>query len=410
MARSRLRRLYTGCSSAAALLVAAVHFVGCGEPDPDRAIRLATFNVEDVRTSDLVGEGHERLTQIAEAIQEIRPDILLINEIAYDYPELAPGDGLPPGSNATRLVKSFLSLPAREDLRPLAYTVYQPTTNTGLHSGFDLDNSGDQRGQYESPAPSDASGSPPRQTAADREYGNDCWGFGTFPGQYGMALLVRDGFRIREEGIRTYQQFLWSSMPDALVPRDRLGNAWYSPEEWGAFRLSSKTHALIPVELEDGRIVSVLISHPTPPAFDGPEGRNKNRNHDEIRLLSGIVGDEQWVVDDAGRVGGVEPGTPFVILGDLNADSDEGSSVGDPVGKYLSYSRSQERITVPVADSAGVAAFPELDPDDTARFGMRVDYVLPSEDFDIVGSGIHRSSSAAGASDHFPVWVDVILP
>lgn len=36
--------------------------------------------------------------------------------------------------------------------------------------------------------------------------------------------------------------------------------------------------------------VHMLLHHPTPPAFDGREGRNLLRNHDEIRLFSDYIG------------------------------------------------------------------------------------------------------------------------
>ena len=48
----------------------------------DPTLRIATFNIEDVRTDDLQRADHPRLQKIAQIIAQIRPDILLINEIA----------------------------------------------------------------------------------------------------------------------------------------------------------------------------------------------------------------------------------------------------------------------------------------------------------------------------------------
>ena len=87
-------------------------------------------------------------------------------------------------------------------------------------------------------------------------------------------------------------------------------------------RLSSKTHADVGVAVPtvDGgfREVRVLISHPTPPVFDGPEDRNGRRNRDEIRF---------WSIHlDRPEAAGV----PAVLLGDLNADPFDGDAfVGD---------------------------------------------------------------------------------
>ena len=49
-------------------------------------IRIATFNIEDTRTDDLKNLDHPRLKQIAAIIQRLRPNVILINEIAYDEP------------------------------------------------------------------------------------------------------------------------------------------------------------------------------------------------------------------------------------------------------------------------------------------------------------------------------------
>jgi 3-phytase len=80
-------------------------------------------------------------------------------------------------------------------------------------------------------------------------------------------------------------------MPDALLPDDPstpAPNDWYSAEELAAFRLSSKSHWDVPIEI-GGAVVYVLVSHPTPPVFDGPEDRNGTRNNDEIRFWADYV-------------------------------------------------------------------------------------------------------------------------
>jgi hypothetical protein len=63
----------------------------------------------------------------------------------------------------------------------------------------------------------------------------------------------------------------------------------------------------------------MLLHHPTPPAFDGPERRNVMRNHDEIRLWADYVGcggteGAAYLYDDAGTSGGIAPGKPAMLL------------------------------------------------------------------------------------------------
>ncbi|MCH8276803.1 MAG: endonuclease/exonuclease/phosphatase family protein, partial [Bacteroidetes bacterium] len=144
-------------------------------------------------------------------------------------------------------------------------------------------------------------------------------------------------------------------------------------------------------------------------AFDGSERRNKLRNRAEIKFWADYISGAEFIRDDRGMAGGLEAGAAFVILGDLNADPDEGSAVDDPIGTFLLSNEAVNSGFTPVADSAGLAAFPDLDPDDTAGWGMRVDYVLPSADIEILGGMIVRPTpdSPGGVSDHFPVYIDI---
>ena len=77
------------------------------------------------------------------------------------------------------------------------------------------------------------------------------------------------------------------------------------------------------------KTVHFLVSHPTPPVFDGPEDRNGRRNHDEIRLWADYIspGRAGYLYDDAGRRGGLKPGSLFVIAGDQNSDPNDGDSI-----------------------------------------------------------------------------------
>ncbi|MEZ4950428.1 MAG: hypothetical protein R2784_13730 [Saprospiraceae bacterium] len=63
-----------------------------------------------------------------------------------------------------------------------------------------------------------------------------------------------------------------------------------------------------------------MISHPTPPVFDGKEDRNGKRNHDEIRLWKDYIQNAAYLKDDNNRTEGLEKDAHFVIMGDSNAD------------------------------------------------------------------------------------------
>ena len=396
------------------LFVCVALLTSCASSDTggDDPIRVMTYNIEDVRTADLQNPDNPRLQKAAVVIQHLRPDILLVNEMTYDLLG-APNvpDDTEAGQNGQRFVDNFLSTAQADSLAPIHYQPFMAPVNTGLASGFDLNNDGDTVTTYPQPASPQPNGAPLPQTTAGRAYGNDAWGFGVFPGQYGMALFVRDGLETLRDSVRTFRLFQWSAMPDALQPMNPETDApWYADAEWAPMRLSSKSHWDVPVRLPDGRVVHVLASHPTPPGFDGEDNRNGYRNHDEIRLWADYLSQRPYIEDDSSRAGGLPDDALFVVMGDQNADPDEGDTYQQPIRLLLEHERVQGDV-VPQATPAGRAAYPDLDPDDTAEWGLRVDYVLPSVGLPVAKSGVWRpigaDTTGVPVSDHFPVWIDL---
>jgi Endonuclease/Exonuclease/phosphatase family len=155
-------------------------------------------------------------------------------------------------------------------------------------------------------------------------YGNDAFGFGEFPGKFGMAVFSR--LPIDDKHARTFQHFLWKDMPGALLPDDPATPAphdWYSPDEQAIFRLSSKSHWDVPIEVGHGEEIHFLVSHPTPPVFDGPEDRNGTRNHDEIRFWADYIDPAAsgYIHDDDARRGGLKRGQHFGPAGPDQLDA-----------------------------------------------------------------------------------------
>ncbi len=374
-------------------------------------VRFATFNVSlfgnsaGQVASTLNRETFAPAIALAATLQEVRPDIVLLNELDYDAD----------GTSVQRLMDNFLSV-SQDGRDPIDYPhVYIPTVNTGVASGADLDNSG---------AVVDSIGT--------NAYAGDSFGFGTYPGQYGMVLL--SAYPIDTANIRTFQEVLWAEMPDALLPENADGTDWYSQDALDVARLSSKTHADVPVLIEDS-VVHVLISHPTPPAFDGDEDRNGRRNHDEIRLWTDYLSADTdgWMVDDNGIAGGLGDGS-FVIMGDLNNDPNDGGSLGDAISDLIGHARVAGE---PVPTSEGAAEQAELQggvnaehtgpaAEDTADFrdtdvgNLRLDYVLPSNDMQVLDAQVFWpladdplfelvGTFPFVVSDHRLVWVDVEL-
>ncbi len=147
-------------------------------------------------------------------LQRTRPDVVLLNE--FDYV---------PDERAVDLFReNYLEVP-QGGAEPIEYRhAYVAPSNTGVPSGFDLNDDGTVGG------------------------GDDAFGFGAFEGQYGMVVLSR--YPIDTRGVRTFQHFLWKDMPGALLPDDPATPApadWFTPEELEVVRLSSKSHWDVPV-------------------------------------------------------------------------------------------------------------------------------------------------------------------
>lgn len=363
-------------------------------------LRVATFNASLYRgsegelVSELAGGADEQAKQVAEVLQRVRPDVVLVNEFDWD----AEGEG------AEIFAEEYLAV-GQNGADSLEYAHrHVPPTNTGIHTGVDLNNDGD------------VDSDPGSQT-----YGDDSYGFGTFPGQYGMVIYSR--YPISSDQIRSFQTLLWKDMPDHSMPTD-----FYSDEAVDVLRLSSKNHVDVPVDV-DGHTVHILASHPTPPSFDGPEDRNGRRNHDEIRLwVDYIAGGEQasYLEDDSGTAGGLDADAAFVLLGDLNSDPNDGDSRREALTNLLDSERTEDPR--PGSDGAELASerdgqvntTHEGDPRlDTADFSdgrvgnIRVDYALPSSELTVEDAGVFwpapddEHADLARVSDHHLVWVDV---
>jgi endonuclease/exonuclease/phosphatase family metal-dependent hydrolase len=365
-----------------------------------QTVRIATFNVAmgleaQGRLAAALASGEdERLQQVATILQRVRPDIVLLNEFDYD-----------PGIDAAKLLDDNYLARGPDGQAPIHYPYsFRAPVNTGEHSGLDLDGDGQLGGP------------------------GDAWGFGRFPGQYGMLLLSR--FPLDAARARTFQAFRWAALPDARRPRHADGSPFHDDATWNRLRLSSKSHWDVPLHI-GGRNLHLLAHHPTPPVFDGPEDRNGRRNFDEIRFWLHYTdpAGADFLTDDRGRAGGIGPAAAFVIAGDFNADPLDGDSLPGAVGQLLDAAWI-DATCVPVGSGGAEAARmqgglnrqQQGDPSaDTADFNdkytgnLRLDYLLPSTGLKILGCGVfwpaagEEGEALAGVSDHRLVWLDIEL-
>ncbi len=373
---------------AAAAAVWASHRPAAAEPP---VIRVASFNVSlspnsaSSLPSVLANPASSAPRRVAEIIQRVAPDVILLNELN--------DDAAASGANLDAFAENFVAVSQGGQAAQSYPHRFTAPVNTGVHSGLDLNNSGSVNA-----------------TPGTQVYADDCYGFGRFPGQYSMGVLSK--FPLRTDGVRTLQNFLWPDMPGALLP-DIPGTPapgdYYNAAERAVFRLSSKSHWDVPFEV-GGHVVHLLASHPTPPTFDGSEDRNGRRNHDEIRLWADYVDParDAYIYDDEGSGRGLGADRRFVIVGDQNADPVDGDSSPGAARQLTGHPLIWGGFT-PAASDGGT---------DTAGFagGLRVDYALPSRaGFSVLGGGVfwprgdEPGADLVSVSDHRLVWVDLRL-
>jgi hypothetical protein len=396
----------------------------------DADVRFSTFNASLNRNfagqlvADLTTPNNQQAKNVAETIQRYRPDVLLINE--FDF--------APAAIDLFR--RNYLNV-SQHGSEPIDYEYsFIAPSNTGIPSGKDFSNDGTIGGP------------------------NDAYGFGFFPGQFGMLVLSR--YPIVADDVRTFQMFRWADMPGALLPDNPATAApadWYSADELSVFRLSSKSHWDVPITI-GGKTVHFLVSHPTPPVFDDPPAFpagvdfNGRRNNDEIRFWADYItpAGSGYIYDDRGVRGGLKPGELFVIAGDQNSDPLDGDSIPGSIQQLLDHPLISTKVTPTSQGGPWAAAIQdalnlthESDPlYDTADFcdtpvfppcsgpgNLRADYVLPRKTMQIVGAGVFWPTTdpndgdpyefsyltdltgfgfPAPTSDHRAVWVDMTVP
>jgi hypothetical protein len=231
--------------------------------------------------------------------------------------------------------------------------------NTGLASGLDLDGDGRQGGP------------------------GDAQGFGQFAGQGGMAVLSR--WPVDAAAVRDFSALPWRDLPGADLPRTPEGTPFPSEAAQAAQRLSTTGHWDVPVVLDDGTRLHLLVWYASPPVFDGPEDRNGKRAADEARF---------WRLCLDGAFG--PPPERFVLAGIANLDPQRGDGDRQAIAALLADPRLQDPLP-----GQATAAWPP------PAGALRVDYVLPSAALRVRDAGLAPPDAA---SPHRLVWVDVELP
>ena len=340
-------------------------------------LRIATMNAALERKGpglllrDILRDDPQ-VTAFARVVRRVSPDILVLQGIDYDH-----------RLTALKALRDKID----QEGGPHYPHVFASRPNTGRSTGLDMDGDG-RLGR-----------------ARDKQ------GFGRFAGQAGMAILSR--WPLDRDRFQDFSELKWVDVPAAIPPKSKKGAPLPSPRALTAQRLSTVGHWVLPVNLPANRSLTLMTFHATPPVFDGPEDRNGRRNHDEIlfwlRFLDGEFG--------------AAPKRRFVLLGDANLDPVDGDGRQSAIQRLLADPRLQDtrpRRSGSIPQGADHVGDPQLDtvawPEDGPGH-LRVQYILPSVDLEVIDSGIHWPPKGAPGYDdvvmagpHRMVWSDITLP
>lgn len=372
-------------------LVGTALALGCGEADepadgaggggsgPSGSVRIAQFNVQALSTEKLSNPTNPQVQAVTEIVARFDPDILCIEEIEYDAESVPVADQVPGrfdggAQNAERLAAAL------NDATPGA--PYQHTLITLGNGGFAW--TGPDHGV--------------------EEFGSR--GAGEFAVlNYGIVSR----YPILEDQVQVVTDVPWLDLPDNVTAQMQSEIGATVPEGYPLF---SKALVIAPIDV-DGQVLVLVLLHPVPPIIY-PTWPYRNRDE---------LGGARALLD--GLLPGVAPlpdGARFVLVGDFNADPDDGDSLPGAIQQLLDH----PRLVPYQPEGAGtlghhperntnVSDCPSTTPiDPTASFQLQLDYLMPSTTIgEPLDGGVFFPAEAADfdlacrASDHMMLWADL---
>ncbi len=368
-------------------------------------INLVHWNIKELTTKKLDDKNHPQMKAVENVLQNLDYNVLSINEIQYDLPNVPSDKYKTTAKNADKLARRLGGNPDN-----MAISFNQ--ANTG-------NNAKKFKGRYFE-----------KMTRKSRKYADQS-NFGIFPGQYSTALLTYHP--IKEEIV--LQDLKWKDFNKKISTirfKQANGKALNKNIE-----LFDKSFTDSVIEIQD-KEVHIITLH-TVPAYHFGNKRTPNyyRNRDQLRFLEWyITGGTDIPVKLPKKYSHIKPlkkTDRFIIVGDLNVsiyDSKPGSDVLRRIFR-------QAKLWIRKPDHTHEAQhFGEK------RMRMLLDYIA-YRGLKLVDSGIYypvenegsclkinelpRSMRPKGkrsdetcfnedtvelkkASDHFPIWAKFTLP
>lgn len=350
-----------------------------GQPSP--SVRVAQYNISLLGSVKLKTD-NPQVAAAADVIARFDPDIIAINEIAFDLTGVDPE----PGTFSDGMQNGALLAEKLNAVTPGAPYEFHVLTfgNSGvLWEGYDAAN----HDPY----------------FAERGNGG--------VGQFNYAVLSR--YPILEDDARVIVDVAWDSLPGHVGPTMQADIGVAIPPGYPIF---AKGLVIVPIDV-DGRVLHLVMNHPFPP-INQPV--NPYRHHDELLAMKLLLD---------GDLPGVEPlpaDARFVIAGDLNVDPDDGDALPGTIEQLFDHPlvvASQPNDghgtfgNTPEQNTQASACPANDGPDPSTDRQLQLDYLMPSTTIGPpLATGMFFPDPVAEpadwqlacmASDHFLLWADL---
>jgi hypothetical protein len=259
-------------------------------------LKILHYNIKELSSSK-IKNGHDQLRAVKEVLKPYQFDILSLNEIQYDLPNVPSKEFTSTGQNLLKLQKQLLG--------PEQYSYVFAPANTGQNAK--RNNNGVY---FENP-----------NTPIARDHADQV-NFGTMPAQYSTGALINR--KVLKYNIINKLKWL-DFNPKIDFSSYKLANGENIPNE---IELFDKNFTDFTIE-HDGKVVHILLLHTVPSYHFGNKfSINDKRNADQLRFL-------EWYTtgktDFPVNIQGVSPlpkNSYYIIMGDLNVSVFDEESEG----------------------------------------------------------------------------------
>lgn len=264
-------------------------------------IKVVHYNIKELDSTKIQAglRGESKQLQAAKNIlKQFQPDILSINEVQYDYPNIPNSSYSSQGKNPEYLAKIF-------------GIEYKSTAMFPANTGK---NSKPKNGQYIL-----------KPTQEERVKYADLVNFGMFPGQYSMVGIFKYPV-LRRKNIDSLPWIVFNSRIEPSDFSDAAGNSL--PRTMPLF---DKNFVDVTLDV-NGEELHIILFHTVPAfGFGNPNTPNFERNKDQIKFLN-------WYLSASKPKWGIRPlgkGKTFIAMGDWNVDPESNNPGAEEIKKLL---------------------------------------------------------------------------